>query len=41
VQANGKVSVATGIGTQGQGHFTASRRSPPISSASTRAMSTS
>ena len=22
VQANGKVSVATGIGTQGQGHFT-------------------
>ena len=31
VQANGKVSVATGIGTQGQGHFTelrADRRRP-------------
>ena len=35
VQANGKVSVATGIGTQGQGHFTASPRSSPTSSAST------
>ena len=41
VQANGKVSVATGIGTQGQGHFTVSPRSSPISSASRCATSIS
>ena len=35
VEPSGKVRVATGVGTQGQGHFTSSRRSWPTCSAST------
>ena len=41
VQASGRVSVATGIGTQGQGHMTSSRRWSPSSSASPSTASTS